>query len=291
MGLPTGRRLLEVLEPIAANVYFAPEAHAEYERLGFDPSRLERGGVAYPDGVAYFTSRGACLGTVPGDVVAAAFGVFNPAAVAPAVAEGWKRTDREQILAARQAGAVTSLRRLISETSADADGADRLARATELLRRGAEAADVAGRALFAGLCSLGWPGEPMADFWRAADLLREHRGDCHIAAWLDHDFDPVEIGLVTDLWRGLPFKSWVRSRAWSEEQLDAAAERLRHRGLLAGEELTAEGRDERDLIEDRTDRLVGRVMAAIGDDADELIDLLRPWRDAILAGGGYPHFP
>jgi hypothetical protein len=283
----TGRRLLEVLEPLAANVYFAPEVHAAYAAIGFEPSNVERGGVAYPDGVAYFTSRGACLGTVPGDVVASAFGVFNPPVVVMAVAEGWKRTDREQILDARQSGAVASLRRLIG----GADGAPAgLARATELLCRGAEAADVAGRALFAGLSSLGWPGEPVADFWRAADLVREHRGDCHIAAWLDHDFDPVEIGVVTDLWRGMPFKSWVRSRAWSEQQLDAAAERLRSRGLLTGEELTAEGRAARDRIEDDTDRLVGRVVAAIGDDIDELIGLLRPWRDAVLAGGGYPRF-
>jgi len=276
--------LLEVLEPIAANIYFAPEAHAEYERLGFGPSPAARNGVAYPDGIAYFTSRGACLGTVPGAVVASAFGVFNPDVVVGAVAEGWKRAGRDQILAARQTAAVASLRRLLGDEPAG------LGRATELLRRGADAADVAGRALFAGLRSLGWPGEPMANFWRAADLVREHRGDCHIAAWLDHDLDAVEIGLVTDLWRGLPLKSWVRSRAWSEQQLDDAAQRLRDRGLLEADQLTAAGVAERDRIEDDTDRLVGRVMAAIGDDVDELIGLLRPWRDAILAGGGYPQF-
>jgi hypothetical protein len=281
---PLGRRLLEVLEPIAANVYFAPEAHAEYERLGFGTSPGQRDGVAYPDGVAYFTSRGACLGTVPGDVVAAAFGVFNPTVVVLAVADGWKRAGRDEVLAARQAGAVASLRRLLG----DAPGG--LERATDLLRRGAEGADVAGRSLFAGLRSLGWPGEPMADFWRAADLVREHRGDCHIAAWLDHDFDAVEIGLVTDLWRGLPFKSWVRSRAWSEEQLDAAADRLRRRGFLHDDQLTDAGRTERDRIEDHTDRLVTRVMDAIDEDIEELIGLLRPWRDAILAGAGYPRF-
>jgi hypothetical protein len=284
VNTPPGRRLLEVLEPLAANVYFAPEAHAEYQRLGFGPSPGQRDGVAYPDGVAYFTSRGACLGTVPGDVVAAAFGVFNPAVVGPAVAEGWRRADRDQVLEARQTGAVSSLRRLLG------DEAPGLGRATELLRRGADAADVAGRSLFSGLRSLGWPGDAMGDFWRAADLVREHRGDCHIAAWLDHDFDAVEIGLVTDLWRGLPFKSWVRSRAWSEEQLDAAADRLRHRGLLDGDQLTDAGRAERDGIEDDTDRLVGRVTAAIGDDMDELIGLLRPWREAVLAGAGYPRF-
>jgi hypothetical protein len=277
----SARRVWRALEPIAANVYFAPEAHTAYESLGFGPSPGERNGVAFPDGTAYFTSRGACLGTVPGEVVAAAFGVFNPAAVVPAVAEGWRRTTREAILAARQNGAVESLQRLLGEPPG-------LARATALLQRGADAVGGEGRALFSGLRSLGWPGDPMGDFWRAADLVREHRGDSHIAAWVGRDLDGVEIGLLTDLWRGLPFKSWVRSRAWSDDDLEAGAERLRRRGLLDGDALTDRGRDLREEIEVDTDRLVGRVIAALGEDLDELVGLVEPWRDAVVEGGGYP---
>lgn len=84
------RALAAALEPFAGQVYFSPECHAEYEALGFDPSpRSLAGGVAAPDGAAYFCSRGAALGQPPGDLVAAAFAVFNPAVVVPLVELGW----------------------------------------------------------------------------------------------------------------------------------------------------------------------------------------------------------
>jgi hypothetical protein len=82
----------------------------------------------------YFTSRGACLGDVPGEVVAAAFGCFNPKAVVPAVEKGRQIADRETILAAREKGATAMLARVLG------DQPDGLARVTELLRRGADAA-------------------------------------------------------------------------------------------------------------------------------------------------------
>ena len=82
----------------------------------------------------------------------------------------------------------------------------------------------------------------MGAFWRAADLVREHRGDSHIAAWIGADLDACEIGVLTDPWRGQPLKSWVRSRGWTEDELDAACDRLRSRGLLDSDELTDAGR-------------------------------------------------
>src|SRR5437016_1392384 len=107
------RRLWSAIEPIAANVYFAPEVHEAFEELGFDGSRGNADGIQFPDRVAYFTSRGACLGHVPGHVVAAAFGVFKIDLVVDAVAEGWAKTDRDTILDARRRGATASLSRII----------------------------------------------------------------------------------------------------------------------------------------------------------------------------------
>src|SRR6186997_3275608 len=91
------RRLGSVLEPVVGQVYFSPECHANYEALGFDPSPGSARGVALPDGPAYFTSRGSVMGQVAGDVVAAAFAVFNPAVVVPLVELGWQRTDASTI--------------------------------------------------------------------------------------------------------------------------------------------------------------------------------------------------
>ena len=79
------RRLRNAVEPVAAGVYFAPEAHQAYQALGFDGSPVTQHGVARPELKSYFTSRGACMGQVPGEVVAAAFGCFNPKVVVPAV--------------------------------------------------------------------------------------------------------------------------------------------------------------------------------------------------------------
>jgi hypothetical protein len=283
MSDSTARRIWAAVEPIAASIYFVPEVHRAYNELGFDgPSRVVNG-IEYPDMLAYFTSRGACLGpNVDGHLVASAFGVFKRPMVVDAVAQGWTRTDQPSILAARERGAVTSLRRLLGDTP------DGLSWATETLTRMAGAAPGEGRALFSGLLSLGMPDDPMGAFWRAADLVREHRGDSHIAAWIDADLDACEIGVLTDPWRGQPLKSWVRSRGWTEDELDAAIERLSGRGLLDGEAATPAGWDLREEIEAATDRMENRVVAALGDDADRLFALLDGWCDRIVTGHGYP---
>src|SRR6478672_13885016 len=134
------RGLRNAVEPVAAGVYFAPEAHAAYEALGFDGSSLvSKDGIARPELKSYFTSRGACLGQVPGEVVAAAFGCFDPRVVRAAVAAGWQIADRDAILAAREQGATDMLQRVLG---AEPDG---LVRVTELMRRGVAAAPWAGR--------------------------------------------------------------------------------------------------------------------------------------------------
>lgn len=283
MDSTAARRLRDAVEPVAAAVYFSPEAHEAYRALGFGPSSGERDGLQLPDGPAYFTSRGACLGQVPGEVVAAAFGVFNPEIVVPLVAMGWQTTDRASVLEARERGSVGQLTRLLGERP------EGIERATELLRRGADAGAEAGHHLFAGLKSLGFPGDPMGDLWRAADLVREHRGDSHIAAWCDADLDATEIGLLTELYWGIPVKTYSRSRAWSGEQLDAALDRLRSRGLVTAEDaFTDAGLALREQVEVDTDRQEQRILAAIGDDLGELCALLEPWGKAIRAGFGYP---
>ncbi len=283
MTLPPARRIWQVIEPIASSIYFAPEVHRAYQDLGFSgPSRVV-GNMEYPNMQAYFTSRGGCLGPqVSGHVVAAAFGVFKRPMVVAAVSEGWTITDQPSILAARELGAVSSLRRMLG------DEPEGIAWATTVLQRMVDAATGEGRALFSGLLSLGYPDDPIGAFWRAADLVREHRGDGHIAAWVDADLDACEIGLLTDPWRGSPLKSWVRSRGWTDDELDAGCDRLRSRGFLEGDDLTDEGRALREDIEAATDHMEQRVVAALGDDAGRLFGLLDPWADQVVAAGGYP---
>lgn len=280
--VPGARRLRRVVEPLAASVYFAPECHDAYEGLGFAGSSGEFNGVAGPDMHAYFVSRGAALGQVPGEVIAAAFAVFNPDVVAPAVEHGWSIAARDDILAARLDGQRAFLTRVLSAAPADVD------RATELLQQAAGACQHAGRPLFAGLASLGYPGDRYGDLWRAADLVREHRGDCHTIAWTSAGLSAAQIMLLTELWWGIPRRSYALTRAWTTEQYDAADAELIAAGHIADDELTDTGTAFREHIESTTDAQEARVLAALGDDVDELIELLTPMAADIVAAKGYP---
>jgi hypothetical protein len=274
------RRLRDLVEPIAANVYFAKEAGALYKDLG----------LRYLPG--YFCSRSACMGQVAPEVVVATFGVFNPAIVKPAVEEGWSKTTATALLAARQQGAIASLERLLFSIPGGVGGVpDGAARATELLRKAGEAAPVPAHPLFAGLLSLGFPGDPLGDLWRAADLVREHRGDTHVAAWAGYGVDAVEITLLTELWWKIPLDSYVRTRGWSEDEITAGLARLRERGLIDGDSFTDAGEALRGAIERVTDLGERSIVAALGDDADELLGLLEPMARAIVESGGYPSDP
>jgi hypothetical protein len=277
------RRLRNAVEPVAAGVYFAPEAHAGYQALGFEGSPVTQDGVARPDLKAYFTSRGACMGQVAGEVVAAAFGCFNPKVVVPAVEAGWQITGREAILEAREQASTAMLARVLG------DRPEGLGRVTDLLRRAAAAAPWAGRPVYGGLRSLGFPGHPLGDLWRAADLVREHRGDSHVISWAVAGADAVEILLLTEQWWGLPARAYTPSRAWTAADMDAGFDRLQRLGLMTGDEqLTDAGRAFREKVEVRTDELERPVLDAIEEDLDELLDHLDAWSEAIIAAGSYP---
>jgi hypothetical protein len=279
---PLTRQLASVIEPLAAQVYFAAECHQAYEKLGFraSPGELDNG-VQLPDGPAYFTSRGSVMGQVPGELVAAAFAVFNPEVVERGVRRGWDLTDAATICEARTEGATAQLERILGEPEG-------LTRATELLARAASQLRPEGRPLYAGLLHLGLPGTPMGDVWRLADTLREFRGDAHTAAWISAGFKAPEIGLLSELYWGIPMRTYVRSRAWSDDQLDVAEAHLREHGLIDDGGFTDFGRTVREGIEVATDRQCTVMVRTLGDDFDELIGLLKPWGDAVRAAAGYP---
>jgi hypothetical protein len=279
------RRLANAIEPVVGQVYFSPECHAEYQALGFDASPAAIDGVAMPDGPAYFTSRGSVMGQVPGEVVASAFAVFNPAVVVPCVQLGWSRTDAAAIAAARTRGAVAQLVRILGEKP---DGIDR---ANELLAIAVAPLRPEGKPLYAGVLSLGLPGDPMGDFWHRGDQLREYRGDAHTTAWTAAGFDATEIGLLTELFWGVGLRTYIRTRAWSDAELDAAMARLQERGLIDGDSFTDAGRAAREAVELATDRQMRPAIEALGGDIDELLALIEPWSEAVREAGGYLKSP
>jgi hypothetical protein len=277
----TARRLGSVLEPVIGQVYFSPECHANYVALGFDPSPGDANGVALPDGPSYFSSRGSVMGQVPGEVIAAAFGVFNPEIVVPLVDIAWTRTDAATIREARADGAVGQLRRILG------DAPDGVARAAELLAAASAPLPIAGRPLAAGIRSLPVPTDPLAAVWHHGDFLREYRGDSHNAAWVAAGLNATQIGLLTEIYWGLGLRTYSRSRGWSEAQFDAAEADLRQRGLLEGDSFSDAGRALRESIEVATDEQMAPALDALGDDVFELFAIMEPWGADVRGGLGY----
>jgi hypothetical protein len=280
--LRKSRTLAAVLEPVIGQVFFSPECHAAYARLGFAPSPGRLGLVALPDGPAYFTSRGSLLGQVRPGVVAAAFGVFKPEVVSAGVLLGWSLTEAATIFADRREGAVAQLQRILGDPD------EQVTRASALLERAVGPLGVEGRPLFAGLRSW-WddPEDPWTRLFHLGDMLREARGDAHISAWASAGLDGVETGLLNDVYMGLPLKSYVRTRGWNDDELDAGEERLRRRGWLDDQLLSDAGREAREVIERSTDRQMAPALDALDGDFGEFVDLLRPWGEAIREAGGY----
>jgi len=277
------RRLGGALEPVIGGVYFSPEAHENYVALGFDPSPGELNGVPMPELVSYFTSRGSVMGQVSGNVVASAFGVFKPEVVAPAVSRGWELTDAPSVCSARDEGALGQLERILGP---EPDG---LARVSELLATATEPLHTAGRPLAAGVRALPALDHPLGAVFRNGDLLRECRGDSHTLAWVHAGLDATEISLLTELYWGLPLRSYSRTRGWNTEDFDAAEDRLRSRGLLtSGGDFTSKGRDLREGIEAATDEQMQPAIAALGPAVEELVDLLANWAKQIRDANGYP---
>ncbi len=280
----TSRHLAAVLEPIAGQVYFSPECNANYQALGFGEGRGIRDGLTLGNRVAYFTSRGSVMGQVSGQVVAATFAVFNPDIVIPSVDEGWKLTDAKTIFDARDRGGIAQLERILGPSPMNID------RAQQLLQRAVDPLRIEGRALFAGLRSQVMPTTALGATWRLADMLREYRGDSHIAAWISEGLDAVEVCLLTDAFSGQPMRTYSATRGWQTEQFDPATERLIARGLLdaSGETFTPAGRELRSRIELNTDRQMQAAMNAIGDDLAELMEILAPLAQSIKDAFGYP---
>lgn len=265
------RRLRDLCEPIAGCVYFVPEAQHAYGELGFENYAQ-----------SYFCSRGACLGHPSGEVVSAAFGVFNPVIVTAAVEQGWTKADRQSVLDARLEGATSALRRMLGEANPGP--------AVNVLRPVLESVDYAGRALFAGLRSLPFPDDPIAQLWRVCDYVRERRGDGHIAAWITAGCDAIEIGLLTELFWGMGMGTYIRTRGWSQEEIASGIERLESKGYVSEGGFTDEGRAYRREIERTTDEMERPIVDAI-EDPDTLFEILEPIQKAVLDGGGYPVDP
>jgi hypothetical protein len=269
-GAELARKAHRTLEPLHVVTYFSPEPRDRYAALGLKGTM--RG---------YFASRSAALGIVPAHVVIATFFNFAPDSVRKAIPSVWEVTTPTEVLAARYAGTDEAYRRVLGE---DALASADMAEAAALAREATTVLHPEGRPLYAAHASLPWPEPAHLQLFHAQTLLREHRGDSHIAALVVAGLDAVE-ALVTHVatGEGLPEALLRANRGWPDGDWDAAAQRMRDRGLIDdGGALTPSGTELRTSIEAQTNAVDAAPYLHLGaEQTDRLRTLARPWSRAI----------
>lgn len=266
------RRLRDAVEPIATICYWSEPAYDAYAACGLDFLQ------------GYVWSRACVLGEPDGGVVAAAFGVFEPGLIGQLYDAARATCGLAEIRAARETGTVTALHAALGTP-------ERAAEVAGVLRRGTEAADTAGRALFAGLAGLPWPADELGRLWHACAMLRELRGDSHLAACLAAGLTGLEANLLTELQVGWPPRSYTATRGWSPEAMELAAMSLHERGLIADGALTGAGSQLRAGVEEATDRQLAPVLDAIGPDLAGILPPVEEWSQQIIDHGWFPPDP
>ncbi len=261
-------------------IYFTPHGPEAYAQIGITHHRM-----------TYFASRSAAMGPVPAETVIATFFNFNPAIIRRFIPAAWEIAAPAQVLAARLEAVDRSLR----QAWGDEIGSSQVLEAADLARRAADRAcdQPQGRPLFASHAALPWPDQPHLVLWHAQTLLREFRGDGHVALLLTEGLDGLG-ALITHAATGsIPAEALRTTRAWSEQEWAAGVERVREQGWLADGPalvLSEEGQRRRALIEDRTDQLAAHPYEAIGPDGcARLAELTAPLTAAVMAADlGFP---
>jgi hypothetical protein len=271
------RRAHNATNALHSLIYFAPETEEQLVAAGLEAGRM-----------CYFAGRSAPMGAVSGGVVTATFYNFNPALVAQCIPRAWELASPAAVLRARFAAADTVLTRLLgAETVASAD----MITIAGLAREAASACTAEGRPLYAGHAGLDWPDAPHVAAWHAATLLREHRGDGHVAALVAAGLSGID-ALVTHVATGQGFvPGFARaSRGWSRPDWDGAIEGLVARGLIESDTaLTPAGDALRAHIEQETDRMAAAPWQHLGAErTEEVIRIGKAMTRAVMSAGAFP---
>ena len=271
-------QLSRALDKLHSTIYFAPESNDRFSELGLENQRMQ-----------YFASRSAPMGAVGAKVVAATFYNFNPDLVAKSIPSAWEIASPTDVTRVRYEIVDAVVRRILGD---ERIRTPEFAHSVALVRRTAEAIPGAdGRPLYAGHAELDWPDTSHGQLWHAITLLREYRGDGHIAALVGHGLSGVE-ALITHVATGTGFAPEFgrKLRGWSQEQWDETVAALRARDLLddAGA-LTSAGNELRTKVEDLTDKLAYAPWRTVPDaDVRELVTLGEAIRDAVRDAGAIP---
>jgi len=274
--LAAPRRRWHLTEPVHAVVYFAPEIPEADAALGLRGFWM-----------SYFAGRAAPMGPVTAPVVTATFYNFAPRLVERALPDAWSFADPSAVLATRLVTVERVLRRLLGDRAAGPE----MVRAAGVALEAAVACPVEGRPLaaaWAGVLDRADELAPSVGLWLALTVLREHRGDGHVAALVTEGVDGCEAHVLLAATGAVTRQGQQRARAWTDVQWEAAADRLVERGWLTpdGSSLSPAGRNGRARVEDTTDRLASAPWTVLGPAAAERFDeLLWPLAETVVAGG------
>lgn len=264
------RRMFELTEPIGVIPYSADEPNEAMFALGF---------INYWD--TYFAGRAAPLGLVPAEVVDALFYNFAPGEVARHIPKVWRTTTPELAIAARQKGCVKALRRILG---ARVDS-EEFARTTDLLIKAATSAPLEGRPMYAALRAIPISDDAVGRLFQAASLLREHRGDGHIAALMTEGIGGLEAHALLALDMDMPPARFGRIHHLPTAQLVALVDGMRERGLIGEDgQLSEQGRAVKDRVESLTDDLAMAPYERLEtDELEELMTDLEPLAALLVA--------
>jgi hypothetical protein len=263
--------MFELIEPIGVIPYSSEEPNEAMFALGF---------TNYWD--TYFAGRAAPLGAcVPAEVVHALFYNFAPGEVARHIPRVWDTTTPDAALLARQQGCTAALTHGLGDL-VDAPG---FARGAELLMKAATGAPFEGRPMYAALRALPLPEQPVTRLFHAASLLREHRGDGHIAALVTEGIGGLEAHVLVALEMGIPAETFGRIHHLPSTQLVALIGGMKARGLVdQNGGFTPAGRESKQRIEALTDDLALAPYECLEPvEMEELIAFLEPIAALLIA--------
>lgn len=270
------RALWRVAEAVHAVTYFAPEVRDALKATGLRGFWM-----------GYTAARLAPLGPIGPEVGTAVLHNFAPAMVARSLPAAWSYASPEAALSAR----AEALPRALAPFLTDLRDDDRDT-VTDALERATAAAGLEGRALFAAHAALPWPDEPSLRLWHATTLLREHRGDGHVAALTAADITGLEAHVLATAVRGGDPAVLRDNRGWSEDEWAAAVQALADRGFVDRDGIaTAVGEEEHARVEAATNRAAARPLAVLTRaEVEAAIRALAPVAQRIAATGLVP-FP
>jgi hypothetical protein len=268
------RSLWSRIETLHAVTYFGSET-------------VEAGRAAGLSGfwMGYFGFRAAPMGAVGSGVIEATFFNFAPSFVERWVPEVWQRASPQSLVEARGRAAAATLVSLAPSIAAIAVDVN------VDLRRGAARCGGAGHPLCAANQRVSLPDDPVAALWQLCTLLREHRGDGHVAALTAEGLDGVEAHVLIALDQDRPAEDLQRTRGWTADDWARAVTRCQARRLVdGGGRLSPAGREVRQRVEATTDRLAEFPWEDFDDrQRDRLLAVLDPAAEAVARSGLIPY--